>query len=566
MKKIFNYLLLSAAAMTAMLAVSCDPTEQEDPTTEEPSQEQLVVPEGELIAFEIKNMTAYSLDVNVAMSDDCERYCVTAFMNGSYDEKRFIESAQNSINADPSVSYSYQPFNVFTENKLVPESLLSKGTHPTSTESNGIILTRGSSTSAGGELTLTPYQIAIYAEDAEGNYKVYTSEEFTLPEPQFNSTPTVKITPAEITMRSISATFEAEGDCAKIIRGFCLPNENNIIDWDSASDDEIVNVLKDLAMTNTPYYWTGTPFTEEVPKDLTPGLTVYVYAAAITADGKIGKLCYEKMVSETPSLEGTGTVDVDFVEEEPLGTFRFAVELGNGATAARIIACDNSTYAKIQNDMDWVFTDPEQSYLWVEVTADELAANEGIVEIADRAQGTKYYVFAVAISEDGVSPVATFEEVTSKKEEVVIEKINYDLGIGKANIEATSTTYRIPGVDYGTWQEPDTYLIDVTYTITKGENTEKVYLISCQNVVNDDIESIKAIVASYLETEEDYKLSTVSEITESEFGVPALRQNFDIYYNPALVVITVDTAGNYAVADYYIVEYDEEGAIERPTE
>lgn len=117
MKKIFNYLLLSAAAMTAMLAVSCDPTEQEDPTTEEPSQEQLVVPEGELIAFE-------------------------------------------------------------------------------------------------------------------------------------------KITPAEITMRSISATFEAEGDCAKIIRGFCLPNENNIIDWDSASDDEIVNVLKDLAMTNTPYYWT----------------------------------------------------------------------------------------------------------------------------------------------------------------------------------------------------------------------------------------------------------------------------------------------------------------------
>ena len=35
---------------------------------------------------------------------------------------------------------------------------------------------------------------------------------------------------------------------------------------------------------------------------------------------------------------------------------------------------------------------------------------------------------------------------------------------------------------------------------------------------------------------------------------------------PALVVITVDTAGNYAVADYYIVEYDEEGAIERPTE
>lgn len=422
MKKIFNYLLLSAAAMTAMLAVSCDPTEQEDPTTEEPSQEQLVVPEGELIAFE-------------------------------------------------------------------------------------------------------------------------------------------KITPAEITMRSISATFEAEGDCAKIIRGFCLPNENNIIDWDSASDDEIVNVLKDLAMTNTPYYWTGTPFTEEVPKDLTPGLTVYVYAAAITADGKIGKLCYEKMVSETPSLEGTGTVDVDFVEEEPLGTFRFAVELGNGATAARIIACDNSTYAKIQNDMDWVFTDPEQSYLWVEVTADELAANEGIVEIADRAQGTKYYVFAVAISEDGVSPVATFEEVTSKKEEVVIEKINYDLGIGKANIEATSTTYRIPGVDYGTWQEPDTYSIDVTYTITKGENTEKVYLISCENVVKDDIESIKAIIASDYETKDDY---VMTEFTE--FGVPLEKSGFDIYYNPALVVITVDTAGNYAIADYYIVEYDEEGAIERPTE
>ena len=642
MKKIFNYLFTPAAAMAAMLAVSCDPSVEEEtpvaPTIEigdvsvnletkaatviitpsgnaesvywayaesesgtpenftkesipaegrvtvtTPSLSSgtykiyayaenaagvsetavseeftvgLNVADGELVAFNVVNVTAFSLDVEVKMAENCARYCVTAFMNGSYDEKRFIESSKTSIK--PNESYPRQPYNVFTEDALVPESLLAKGRLSSDEGSDGIALSRGSSSEAGGELTLTEYQVAIYAEDNDGNYKVYTSEEFTLPEPDFGSAPVVKITPDEITMRSISTTFEAEGDCAKIARGYCLPTENNIIDWENASEEQIVNVLKDLAMTNPPYQWNGTAFTEDVPKDLSPGIDVYVYAIGITADGQLGKLCYKKITSATPVVDGEGTVNVKFVNEEPFGTLNFKVTLDNNATSARLMVCDEINYAQVAGNLEWVFTDEEQNYRWTEVTAEQLAETDGIVGMPALYPGAIYYVHAVAITPDGkVSPVADFDEVTSMAA-APVETIDYSLGTGEATItEKSSTTYYYPA--------DGNRDIDYTYTVTKGANTEKVYVFPIADVRDND-EAVEDFIMTSHATTADYE--DADEFTE--FGVEldgyAMALYDDYYGGYGYAVITVDANGNYAIADYYIAKGDPESMLERPDE
>lgn len=526
----------------------------------------------------ILNLTAYSMDINVEMTEDCVRYCVSAFSGTkgadgknilSYDEERFIESARNSIN--PNQDYPYMPFNVFTESKVVPERLLSKGTLQSDPTSTGFVLNRNSAESGTSGASLIPYIVAVYAEDADQNYKVYTTDVFTLPTPTFGDTPEVKITANEKTMTSINASYEAVGDCAKIIRGYCLPSEakadSGFDSWDDPAAVE--EFLSSLAVTYTPFEWKNVPLYEDVPKALEPNTDVYVYAIGVTADGKLGKLCYEKLTSASPELDGKGGVNVEFVNEEPLGTLNFKVTLTDGATSARVMVVDKNNYSMVSGDLEWVFTDEAQDYRWTEVTVADLEASKGIVSFPALYPSTTYYVHAVAITDDGaVSPVKDFATVKSEAEPEP-EKIDYSLGKGKATIEnAKEQTYYVPSDGWA----PESWEVDLTYNISKGENTDKVYKVLIREMtldINDEeqgMADVKAYIEEKYPTEEDYEyLSPVEDFTQ--VFTQQYCPTYDSYYGGTVIaLVTVDADGNYSVADYHVVIGDTDSTTERPVE
>lgn len=400
-----------------------------------------------LVTYEIKNMTAYSLDVDVKMTEDCARYCVTIFYNGSYDEARFIESAQNSIT--PNEDYPMQPYVVFTEDALVPERMLSKNTLASTDVCVGVTLNRSASASGSSttDLELVKYQVAIYAEDKDGNHAVYTSEEFTLPEAEFNDTPSVEITAETIDLTSVEAKYTVTGECEKLVTGYCVPAEHEDIDWE---DEAVVeNFLSTVAVESAPKKYTE-PLVQYVSKSLLPESDIYVYAIAITADGKLGKLSYSKFTTKAPELKGDGTVKLTFVNEDPLGVLNFTLELENGATGARVMVMDETNFKSlnIAANLEWIFSDAGQGDYWTEYTAADLAEKDNKIMLPANYPGVKYHVYAAAINPDGnVSPYQKFDDITSLTEPVK-EGIDYSLGTGEATItvikEETFYTPLIP--------------------------------------------------------------------------------------------------------------------------
>ena len=145
----------------------------------------------ELVEFEVKNLSAFSMDVVVKKSAKCAKYVIGATPKGYmgtnletgaeeyveiYKEATFIENAETSLNPDE--SYPMQPYNwsdvsaTFTERTLSRYALKDKDI----SESKGIIL-------RSLDVDEIKMIIAVYALDAEGNSKVYT-QEITIPEPE----------------------------------------------------------------------------------------------------------------------------------------------------------------------------------------------------------------------------------------------------------------------------------------------------------------------------------------------------------------------------------------------
>lgn len=508
----------------------------------------------DLIGFRIINKTAYSLDVQVTMGADCEKYVIGAFSNGSYNEKYFIESAKNSLS--PNASYPMQPFNIFETDAVIPESMLTKYTLQSSNESKGITINRGSRDDASAEIVHIKYQVAIYAIDKQGEGHVFTSEEFEVPEAEFGETPAVKIT-AESTLTTVTATYTVTGDCKKLIRGFVVPYENTDVDWTDKAATEAA--LATLAVSNPPYLclYDGQRFREEVPKDMRPSSDVIVYAAGITEDGRIGKLVYEKFQTKTPILDGTGTAEVTYVSSEEK-SMRFKATLGNNASSVRIILLDDMEYAKKQNDLDWIFVDPELvAQNGVEKNSYQLnyGADKDGFDIPCPAANTTYKVFAAAVTRDG--KVSKWQKVgewaTKKKDEPI--KIDFSKGIGEATLTTVHVdTFYSPGDEWGT---SESWSVDYTYTITKGANTKTVWLLKLQDTTDSKEAVIKAILNnSSMNT--DVAMRNRTPFTE--FGIEKTQTNMmDVdptWGGSVLAVVTEDNDGNFSVAAYYAAVAD----------
>lgn len=508
----------------------------------------------DLIGYRIINKTAYSLDVQVTMGADCEKYVIGAFSNGSYDEKNFIESAKTSIS--PNSSYPMQPYNVFETDALIPESMLSKGTLASSNESKGIVINYGSKDDQSADYVPNKYQIAIYAIDKQGEGHVLTTDEFEVELPAFGENLPVKIT-AETTLTKVTATYTAPAGAKKMIRGFALPYENHDVDWEDPAAVEAA--LSTMAVTNPPYLclYEGQRFTEIVPKDIHPSWPVYVYAAAIDENGQMGKLTYEKFTTQTPVLDGTATVGVEFVSaEEKAMTFK--VTLSDDASQVRLLVQDASGFAGIKDDLGWIFVDPNLSYYYVQKAAYEV--KYGNVVVPCPYPGTTYKVCAVAVGRDGkVSPVQFFDDQKTK-EEVVPVPIDFSKGIGEATLTTVSAvTYYSPGDEWGT---PESWTVDYTYKVAAGANTKNVYVFTVQDAINTP-EGIEEAVLNSSGTDVEMRERTPF----TDFGVDK-TQKYMYDQDPrwggsAVVVVTEDNDGNFKIAAYYAAVADHTVKTER---
>lgn len=491
-----------------------------------------------LVEFEVINKTAYSFDLKVTMKEGCAKFVYAGFIGeGTYKKKDFIESAQTSLNPNP--DYPMQSYNWSDKNGTFPEAKLVKGTLASSDENKGMVIMHENNEG------ICKYSVAVYAIDADGNGTAYVSEEFTVPAPEYGQTPTVNIT-ADCDLRKIMAKYQPSGDCAKIIRGFYRPawGQGGNIDWDDPT--AVVELLSGLVGSVPHIYTVGEPLIEEVPAMFDPHEEVVVFAVGVSKDGKLGKLCYEKFMTKSPELTGTGRVELEF-QGATINTLDYKVTLLDGATKVRIAALQSL------NDLEWIFYDENNRGTWQEFTADQLAKTGGKVSIY-ALPNTTYYIRAAAIDALGnVSPVQAFPDQTTAKEPEV-EKIDFSLGKGEAKINVVKEeTFFEPGNP--NWGTKDDWTLDLTYTVTKGANTEIVYRRILQET-KDTPEAIKAAVEDIYQTPDDF--STYSEI--KEFDVERQETSMADYDanwgGSILVLITKDTDGNYKIADYYVAKPD----------
>lgn len=117
--------------------------------------------EGQSVEFSmtIKNVSPFSIDVDVIKGTSCEKYAIGMMPDASYSEDRFIESAKTSFNPEP--SYPYQPYNWSDKDDTFNEQTLYKGTLSSNDVSEGVKVYPGEK-----------YYVAACLMDAEGNVSV----------------------------------------------------------------------------------------------------------------------------------------------------------------------------------------------------------------------------------------------------------------------------------------------------------------------------------------------------------------------------------------------------------
>lgn len=481
-----------------------------------------------LVEFEILNKTAYSLDVKVTMLDGCAKYVIGGYRNGAYLKASFASAARTSLNPDP--SYPMQPYNWSERSETFPERLLIKNRLATSDESEGLDIVHSYNE---GEIT---YQIAVYAVDQAGDGSVYVSDEFTVPAPAFGSTPTVKIT-AKTTVQTITPTYTVEGDCAKLYVGRTAPSWYDQIDW--TDEQKVVEFLASIRGTGM-YAYEGAPLTVEDTMIADPNTEFIVYAIPITADGKVGKLCYERFTTGVPEFDGTGRADIAF-QTATENSLTFQVHL-TGAESVRII-CKNK-YLLFEDELPMAFYDESKSKSWVGFTAEELRAANNSVTFENLTPDAVHFLRAVTIDAAGkMSPIQAFDDQSTLPEGGgEVTEIDFSKGRGEVKFNILKEEKTVDGTFVS---------IDLTYSVEKGANTAEAYKVILNDMKDDRAEIEAACKARLDPTDLPAPIAFGAELTQSSMSA----------YDPqwggsAIAIVTKDTDGNFRIAHTYFAKAD----------
>lgn len=525
----------------------------------------------ELVEFEIKNLSAFSMDVVVKKSAKCAKYVIGATPKGYmgtntttgeeeyveiYKEATFIENAETSLNPDE--SYPMQPYNwsdvsaTFTERTLSRYALKDKDI----SESKGIIL-------RSLEVDEIKMIIAVYALDAEGNSKVYT-QEITIPEPEITGQVAVSIdVPKDkIKMRSFEATFTADANCSRIHVG---QSSAGLIasggkSFDNMTEEEICASIVRLG-AEVPLAYTGAFSKEFASKDMVPNTSYIVYAIPIDKEGKIGKVVYKSVTTGTPVYDGTGEITsvtfpdqispekllVDISVNDKVEFVRVLWDMGTGPGSLdlKTIMADEDS-----RDVHW------HEYATADLPKLKTEDNNGGLYIT--SPGSTYYLRAVTVDKDG------------KLSEIIdlVAKANKgDNGIQTKAVEEVPSTTDWTGTGALTLSVEGTGSTDAgMYTadlkVTKGNGTKKVYMVKWAdeaqpNGIEDFVKELAFFTDFDPDAEPTGAISIVlDESTSETTTTEEFMDEYSSYWGGyARIYVTLDNDGKLSIADWYIYGY-----------
>ena len=526
----------------------------------------------ELVEFEVKNLSAFSMDVVVKKSAKCAKYVIGATPKGYmgtnletgaeeyveiYKEATFIENAETSLNPDE--SYPMQPYNwsdvsaTFTERTLSRYALKDKDI----SESKGIIL-------RSLEVDEIKMIIAVYALDAEGNSKVYT-QEITIPEPEITGQVVVSIdVPKDkIKMRSFEATFTADANCSRIHVGQSSAGliASGSKSFDNMTEEEICASIVRLG-AEVPLAYTGAFSKEFASKDMEPNTSYIVYAIPIDKEGKIGKVVYKSVTTGTPVYDGTGEItSVTFPDQISPEKLLVDISVNDKVEFVRVLWDMGTGPGSL--DLKTIMADEDSRNVhWHEyATADlpKLKTEDNNCGLYITSPGSTYYLRAVTVDKDGkLSEIIDLVEkankgtngIKTKEEEPEISVTDWE-GTGKLTLTVVST---------GTNEETGLYTADLK--VVKGENTKQVYMVKWSGEAQPtDIDNyIKELPYFVNFDPEAGAVGVVSIVLDKNTAEKTTTEEFMDEYSAmwggdSRIYVTLDNDGKLSIADWYIHGY-----------
>lgn len=527
----------------------------------------------ELVEFEIKNLSAFSMDVVVKKSAKCTKYVIGAINKGYmgqdleggggdkyveiYKEETFIEDAETSLNPDE--SYPMQPYNwsdvsaTFTERTLSRYALKDKDI----SESKGVIL-------RSLDVDEIKMIIAVYALDAEGNSKVYT-QEITIPEPEITGQVAVSIdVPKDkIKMRSFEATFTADANCSRIHVGQSsagLIASNSSKSFDNMTEEEICASIVRLG-AEVPLAYTGAFSKEFASKDMEPNTSYIVYAIPIDKEGKIGKVVYKSVTTGTPVYDGTGEItSVTFPDQVTPEKLLVDISVNDKVEFVRVLWDMGTGPGSL--DLKTIMADEDSRDVhWHEyATADlpKLKTEENNGGLYITSPGSTYYLRAVTVDKDG------------KLSEIIdlVAKANKgDNGIQTKAVEEVPSTTDWTGNGALTLSaenigSTDDGMFTADLKVTKGENTKQVYMIKWAdeakpNGIEDFVKELGFFTDFDPEAKPTGAVSIVLDGNTAETTTTeAFMVEYDAYWGgDARIYVTLDNDGKLSIANWYIHGY-----------
>lgn len=495
-----------------------------------------------VVDIAIENLTAYTLDAVITKKEHCVKYVVGALHSSAYDRNLFIEQAQTSLNPDP--SYPFAIFNSATESRTFSEQDLVRNSLLSSNENAGIIL-----------LPNTSYIIAVYGEDAKGNYTV-TTKEVVIPEAKIDGATPISIEVTDIDLTSASATVISEAG-VKFLSGYIDPavakaDTEKPFDFEGKSDAEIKNYIASVVKGVPMVY--NEPFKYTLSTLLSSGTKYVAYALAIK-DGKVGDVVYTTFETLRPSLSGVATVTSATIEEQTTHESLTVKLTTEAATKVRLYAAPAADHASYAENLVYIMESNDyQNY------REEYAVVDGAVTavIDIYHPGANYYIYASAIDAEGyagaiacVAQLAGFEtEFYTTAEEIIdLGGMDYS-GTGSATLDVEV----IETVDDR---------VNVVLTARDfSDNVDTVWFIRYNGLVADLEQQVYSAFVEYLEEGNiigSYKIAKENVGIEYIDGGSSFNpkydalQSYDTTYGGDIVVMVIlDTDGKMNIHSYYI--------------
>ena len=538
--------LWALLAVVMLSVVGCkDPGNEPTPPTPpgEPSGN------GELVSLELKNVTALSVDAEVLKYNECVRYVAGATFAQAFDTTRFITTAKNSLN--PNESYPYVQYSSATESKTWTEMDLVKDGLATKEGSQGLVIISGQS-----------YVVAVYAEDATGNYKVYT-ETFTAPEAVVNGTVDVQFNNVVVGMDRVTADLTTDSEC-RIITGYRLAvNPQDQFNADEMTDEEIKTYLAANAAT-TPRMFSGE---ENITfhGDLGIDTDYIIYAIAIK-DGKIGNIAYQKVHTTRPELNGKGAVTAATIAEQTdLYKLSYTLTTNEETEKVRIFFTSKVDYNNNKATLDFIMNSEEASYMWEEY---EVENGSVTIESEIYVPGLEYAIIAMAFDAEG-KPSALTNVVTlwDSEKQFFASKAEEEV---PSNVDMTGTGEVTLSVKEGTVTEEN-----VTATVSiasKSENVAQAWLYYFFDTTEGVLaELIEENLQDWDGTSESLNgaFKDISFLVGETFEYELLLPYTSNYGGSIIAVVTLDNEGKFSISDTYLAgtgDKNVEGGGDTPVE